>query len=151
MGAMMNYQQQQNNLVQTQSPQPTGQQQYNPNGARGPLAPVASNEALLNPMMPQQTGMFVPTRGSPAGQQQQQQQMSPMATGMMPQQTGFMMPQATGYAAGFQQGYGMQASESRSLSWCYTLADEQQRHTGRYRNEALFLRDWSYIRAKYQY
>lgn len=106
MGAMMNHQNQ-NNLVQTQSPQPTGQQQYNPNGARGPLAPVAGNEALLNPMQPQQTGMFVPTRGSPA----QQQQMSPMATGMMPQQTGYMMPQATGYAAGFQQGYGMQASK----------------------------------------
>lgn len=105
MGAMMQNQQQQ----QHQSPQPSGQQQqqqqYNPNGPRGPLAPVAGNEALLNPMMPNQTGIFVPTRASPAGGNQQ---MSPMATGMMPQQTGYMMSQPTGYAAGFQQGYGMQ-------------------------------------------
>ena len=107
MGAMMQNQQQQ----QHQSPQPTGQQQqqqqYNPNGPRGPLAPVAGNEALLNPMMPNQTGIFVPTRASPAGGNQQ---MSPMATGMMPQQTGYMVSQPTGYAAGFQQGYGMQPS-----------------------------------------
>ena len=112
MGAMMSNPQQQNNLVNTQSPQTTGQQQYNPNAARGPLAPVAGNEALLNPMMPNQTGMFVPTRGSPAGGQS----MSPMATGMMqPQQTGYMMAQPTGYSAGFQQGYGMQPSKHTAL------------------------------------
>ena len=98
--------------------QPSGGQMSN--GARGPIAPVASNQALLNPMQPNMTGMFIPTRGSPVGQQQQQQQqmqpqqtefMPPQQTGFMPpQQTGFMqqpmMSQPTGYAQGFQQGYG---------------------------------------------
>lgn len=87
--------------------QPSG----NSNGARGPVAPVPSNQGLLNPMQPNMTGMFVPTRGSPVGQQQ----MQPQQTGYMQQQyTGFapqqqpMMMQPTGYAQGFQQGYGGQ-------------------------------------------
>ncbi|MBW0478828.1 hypothetical protein O181_018543 [Austropuccinia psidii MF-1] len=38
----------------------------NPNGPRGPLAPVASNAPLLNPLVPVNSGMigFVPTRPS---------------------------------------------------------------------------------------
>ncbi|WWC91237.1 uncharacterized protein L201_006179 [Kwoniella dendrophila CBS 6074] len=90
---------QQTGFQQQQSPQSTG--------PRGPLAPVPANAGLLNPMQPQATGMFIPTRG-----------MSPMTaqqTGFpqqVPQQTGFqqpqMMAQPTGYQAGFQQGYGGQ-------------------------------------------
>ena len=73
------------------------------NGPRGPLAPVPSNEGLLNPLVPAQTG-FVPTR----------------ANGIAPQQTGFqpqpqqpqpMMMQPTGYAAGFQSAYGGQPQQ----------------------------------------
>ncbi|WWD21143.1 hypothetical protein CI109_105624 [Kwoniella shandongensis] len=83
------------------------QQQPNLNGARGPLAPVPSNQGLLNPMQPQATGMFIPTRGlSPLGQQQTGFQPQ----GMMAQPTG-MMPQPTGYQAGFQQGYGGQPQQ----------------------------------------
>ncbi len=69
------------------------------NGARGPLAPVPTNEGLLNPLQPAQTG-FVPTRPgaqSPQGMETQQ-------TGWQQQQQSIMM-QPTGYAAGFQQGY----------------------------------------------
>jgi hypothetical protein len=82
----------------------TGQPQFQ-NGARGPVAPVPSNEGLLNPMAPQRTGMFVPTRGSPMGAGSPQ--------GIMPQQTGYqgMMMQPTGYAQGFQQGYGGQPQQ----------------------------------------
>jgi hypothetical protein len=93
---------------------PMGQMQTQQTGARGPVAPVPSNQGLLNPMQPNMTGMFVPTRGSPVGQQPQQQ-MPPQQTGFMqqPQYTGFaqqqpMMMQPTGYAQGFQQGYGQQ-------------------------------------------
>ncbi|ODO01433.1 hypothetical protein I350_06252 [Cryptococcus amylolentus CBS 6273] len=83
-------------------------------GPRGPLAPVSANQNLLNPMQPQATGMFVPTRGlSPMQSQQtgwQQPQptgmpQQPQQTGMMPQQTG-MLPQQTGY--GGYGGMGMQ-------------------------------------------
>ncbi|KAI9636713.1 uncharacterized protein MKK02DRAFT_26463 [Dioszegia hungarica] len=86
-------------LGQQGTGQPMSQMMMNnPNAPRGPLAPVPSNEGLLNPLQPSQTGVFVPTRGSPAPMGQQ---------GMMPQATGYgMMPQQTGYAAGFQQGYG---------------------------------------------
>ena len=93
-------------LGQQNTNQPMSSMMGQPNGSRGPLAPVPTNEGLLNPLQPAQTG-FVPTR---PGQQQQQ--------GMMPQQTGWqqqqapMMMQPTGYAAGFQQGYQqMQPSE----------------------------------------
>lgn len=43
------------------SPQPVN---LNPNGPRGPLAPVASNAPLLNPLVPLNSGMngFIPTR-----------------------------------------------------------------------------------------
>ncbi|WVQ93256.1 hypothetical protein IAU59_000322 [Kwoniella sp. CBS 9459] len=87
---------------QTGYPQQQQQQQQSPNPAasRGPLAPVPANEGLLNPMQPQATGMFIPTRG-----------LSPMSS----QQTGFpqqnMMAQPTGYQAGFQQGYGAQQQQ----------------------------------------
>lgn len=84
------------------------QQQYNPNAPRAPLAPVPSNEGLLNPLQPSMTGMFVPTRGSPAPSPQQQQQMMPQQTGFMQQP---MMMQPTGYAQGFQQGYGGQPQQ----------------------------------------
>ncbi|KAK8843340.1 hypothetical protein IAR55_006996 [Kwoniella newhampshirensis] len=83
------------------------QQQPNLNGARGPLAPVPSNQGLLNPMQPQATGMFVPTRAfSPLSQQQTGFQPQ----GMMAQPSG-MMAQPTGYQAGFQQGYGGQQQQ----------------------------------------
>ena len=72
------------------------------NGARGPLAPVPTNEGLLNPLQPAQTG-FVPTR---LGQQQPPPAMLPQQTGWQQQQQQTpMMMQPTGYAAGFQQGY----------------------------------------------
>lgn len=91
-------------LGQQGTGQSMAQMMNNPNGPRGPLAPVPSNEGLLNPLQPSQTGMFVPTRGSPQPQ-----------GGMMPQQTGYgMMPQPTGFAGGYQQGYGqMQPSKLR--------------------------------------
>ncbi|WWD06734.1 hypothetical protein V865_004829 [Kwoniella europaea PYCC6329] len=80
---------------QQQSPQNTG--------PRGPLAPIPANAGLLNPMQPQVTGMFVPTRGlSPMTAQQ---------TGFPQQQQQQMMPQPTGYQAGFQQGYGGQPQQ----------------------------------------
>ena len=82
------------------------------NGPRGPLAPVPTNEGLLNPLQPARTG-FVPTRpGSNPG--------------VMPQPTGFggqqpMMMQPTGYAAGFQQGYGAQPQQIQP-SECFNSA-----------------------------
>jgi hypothetical protein len=100
---------------------PMGQIQQQPsgnaNGARGPVAPVPSNQGLLNPMQPNMTGMFVPTRGSPVSQQQMQAQ----PTGFMQSQyTGFaqqpMMMQPTGYAQGFQQGYGGPQMQPSKLS-----------------------------------
>lgn len=74
------------------------------NAPRGPLAPVPVNQGLLNPMQPQATGMFVPTRDLlPMGAQQtgfQPQQQQPQTTSsfhaqqqMMPQQTGFFTGQ----------------------------------------------------------
>lgn len=113
--------------------QPSGSSMSSPNGARGPVAPIPSNQGLLNPMQPNMTGMFVPTSNSPNAQQQQMH-MQPQQTGYMqqPQPTGYMqqqqspmMAQPTGYAQGFQQGYGgpqqqqMQPSKrpSFSLSW----------------------------------
>jgi len=74
------------------------------------MAPVPANEALLNPLQPVRTG-FIPTRPG-QGQQQSGFGMAPQQTGygMQPQQTG-MMPQQTGYAAGFQQGYGGQPQQ----------------------------------------
>ncbi|WRT69028.1 uncharacterized protein IL334_006011 [Kwoniella shivajii] len=95
---------QQTGFQQQQSPQQTG--------PRGPLAPVPANQGLLNPMQPQATGMFIPTRGmSPMSSQQTgfpQQQMSMQQTGFPQQQ---MMAQPTGYQAGFQQGYGGQPQQ----------------------------------------
>ena len=89
----------------------------NPNGPRGPVAPIPQNQGLLNPLIPTQTGLsqFVPTR----------QGLSPSATGMgmQPQQTGFMpqqmqmqqpmYAQQTGYPMQQQQPQfqGMQPSE----------------------------------------
>jgi hypothetical protein len=89
------------------------------NGPRGPLAPVPSNEGLLNPLQPARTG-FVPTRpGSNQGQG-----MMPQPTGFMPQQPQQpMMMQPTGYAAGFQQGYGGQPQQmqpSERITWSPT-------------------------------
>ena len=73
------------------------------NMPRGPIAPIPSNQGLLNPLIPATTG-FIPTRGGGQG-------------GMMPQQTGYMgqqgqmMMQPTGYAQGFQQAYGGQPQQ----------------------------------------
>ena len=70
------------------------------NGPRGPYAPVAQNQNLLQPLLPTQgTGQFVPTG---LGHQQ---------TGMQPQQTGYMGAQPTGmggYATG--NGFGSMSS-----------------------------------------
>lgn len=75
------------------------QQQLQPqmtamNAPRGPLAPVASNEALLNPLQPARTG-FVPTHQT--------------ANNMMPQQTGYMSPMSPpGMSPGMSPGFGQQ-------------------------------------------
>ncbi|KAH9823198.1 hypothetical protein DFH28DRAFT_881263 [Melampsora americana] len=88
--------------------QPTG---FNPNGPRGPLAPVASNAPLLNPLIPTNTGMtgFIPTRpiqSQPTGFVPQQQLMQPnMMTGMSSQNTLTMQP--TGMAQSALQPHGM--------------------------------------------
>ncbi|KIR26661.1 hypothetical protein I309_04430 [Cryptococcus deuterogattii LA55] len=72
------------------------------NAPRGPLAPVPANQGLLNPMQPQATGMFVPTRDlSPMGAQQTGfQSQQPQLTGFQPQQQQQMMPQQTGFYPG---------------------------------------------------
>ena len=75
------------------------------NAPRGPLAPVPTNEGLLNPLQPAQTG-FVPTRAGVEGMGGGGGQ-----NGMMAQPTGLMgqapmQMQPTGYAQGFQQAYG---------------------------------------------
>jgi len=59
-----------------------------PNGPRGPLAPVPLNQSLLQPLIPLQgTGQFVPTQAT--------------GMGFMPQTTGFVqpgfVPQPTGF------------------------------------------------------
>lgn len=71
------------------------QPSYAPVGPRGPVIPVASNNALLNPLIPTQTGMnFVPTR-SPFGNQGGM--MMPQMTGYNPSaMSNMMMPQNTG-------------------------------------------------------
>jgi hypothetical protein len=75
-------------------------------GPRGPYAPVAQNQNLLQPLVSTQgTGQFLPTS---LGHQQ---------TGMMGmQQTGYLGPQQTGYMAPQQTGMGgyggMQGSPS---------------------------------------
>lgn len=84
------------------------------NGARGPFAPVASNQSMLQPLIPtQSTGQFMPTA---LGHQPTGMGMQPQQTGwggmqqMMPQQTGYMQqPQQTGYMQDQQTGYGMQS------------------------------------------
>jgi hypothetical protein len=109
-------------LLSAQQTGAYGQQQPQSTGA--PLAPVPANQGLLNPLIPTQTGFngFVPTRGSPAmNNNQQHNQMMPQATGynmnmgnnnnnmgmgMMPQQTGFN--QYGQQQGGFQ---GMQPSK----------------------------------------
>ena len=72
------------------------------NSPRGPLAPVPANEGLLNPILPNMTGMFVPTRASPISAQQTGYGSSPVSP---------MVMQPTGYAAGFQQAYGGQPQQ----------------------------------------
>lgn len=87
-------------LLNTQS---TGFQGLSPqatassDGPRSPLAPVPSNQGLLNPLVPTNTGFqgFVPTRQSP---------MQPAATGFQPQ----MQAQPTG-----MYNQPMQPSESQ--------------------------------------
>jgi len=78
--------QQQQSYQPSASPNPVQPQQtgYRPSG---PVLPIASNQHLLNPLIPTQTGMtgFVPTRN----------QSSPLP--MMPQQTGWQQPQQTGF------------------------------------------------------
>lgn len=83
----------------------------NPNGVRGPFAPVPGNEGvLLKPLIPTNTGMigFVPTR--PASSPIPPRPMLAQATGFQPQPTGIQainpfQPQPTGFQpqpTGFQ-------------------------------------------------
>ncbi|KAJ7095351.1 hypothetical protein B0H15DRAFT_829165 [Mycena belliarum] len=69
------------------SPQPQSQQSYN--GPRGPFAPVPSNQSLLQPLIPTQTGFnsFIPTRPGAV--------TSPFANPSM--QPSFLSAQPTGY------------------------------------------------------
>lgn len=61
---------------------------FNPNAPRGPVAPVAANQALLAPLQPTRTGFGgVGLMAQPTG----------FGMGMLPQQTGFVMPQVTGF------------------------------------------------------
>ncbi|WVN87949.1 uncharacterized protein L203_103146 [Cryptococcus depauperatus CBS 7841] len=82
--------------------QPTGMPGMS-NGARGPLAPVPANQALLNPMQSQATGMFVPTHNIMSPLRTQPTGFPPQQPQMMPQQTGFggqmgMQPNYTGFS-----------------------------------------------------
>ncbi|PWN52249.1 hypothetical protein IE53DRAFT_10601 [Violaceomyces palustris] len=81
---------------------------YNPNAPRGPLAPVPSNQGLLQPLIPTQgTGQFVPTRQQPTG-------MGGMGmNGMQPQQTGLGgMGMNMGMGMGVGMGMGMQSQQN---------------------------------------
>lgn len=119
-----------NTLSSAPPPQPSTSPQPNPNGPRGPFAPVAQNAPMLNPLVPTQTGFsgFIPTRPASGGMQPQATGMSismnsgmsmaPQPTGMMaqpqmsmgtsmpmsmaPQPTGFMMQQQQTQPTGFQ-------------------------------------------------
>ncbi|KAF8591583.1 hypothetical protein K439DRAFT_1380627 [Ramaria rubella] len=105
--------------------QQTGLYQQAQNGPRGPLAPVPSNQGLLNPLIPTTTGFnqFVPARpasAQPMGQSSFQSPGAPSflqtpptrfgATGShIPQQTGFpgIAPQPTGFPGVASQQAGM--------------------------------------------
>ncbi|UZJ55843.1 hypothetical protein CBS101457_005163 [Exobasidium rhododendri] len=83
-------------------------------GPRGPYAPVAHNQNLLQPLISTQgTGQFLPTslghQATGVGLQAQQTgYMGPQQTGYMAsQQTGFVGPQQTGYNG--QSPFGMQS------------------------------------------
>lgn len=90
------------------SPSPIGQLQQTralspPSVPRGPFAPVASNQPLLAPLVPTNTGFsgFVPTRPSPltaqqTGFQPQLNGFQPQLNGFQPQSNGFQ-PQPTGF------------------------------------------------------
>lgn len=107
--------------------QPTG---FNPNGPRGPLAPVASNAPLLNPLIPTNTGMtgFIPTRpiqSQPTGFVPQQQHMQPnMMTGMSSQPnalamqpTGMGPPSMMGNGSLQPQGMGMMQPQATGMGF----------------------------------
>ncbi|CAO1618113.1 unnamed protein product [Parajaminaea phylloscopi] len=107
---------------------------FNPNGPRGPMAPVPQNQGLLQPLVPTQgTGQFVPTRGMGAqttgwGGMQGQPTGFGSHAGMQGQPTGFggqagMQSQPTGFYSGpsYQQpqqtGYGMGGMMSQPTGW----------------------------------
>ena len=95
---------------------------HNPNGPRGPFAPVPGNQGLLQPLVPTRTGFtgFVPTGlsngpvNSLGGGFQPQHNIPPQQTGFLNQPTGFptnglgqtqgFLPQQTGFqnTNGFQ-------------------------------------------------
>lgn len=110
-------------LQQQQQPQQQQQQQYN--GPRGPFAPVPSNQGLLQPLVPTQTGFnsFIPTRinnnnVSPFGNQNA---ISPFAN----PQPSFLQSQPTGYP--MQQQQPMQ---SQPTGWQPTQQQQQPQPTG---------------------
>lgn len=84
------------NAPMSQLQQPQMAPQPDPNAPRGPLAPVRANEALLNPLQPSMTGMFVPTH-----QTGFQGNMGMQQTGMG---MGGMGAQPTGMGMGMQSG-----------------------------------------------
>ncbi|KAI9631309.1 hypothetical protein KEM48_014485, partial [Puccinia striiformis f. sp. tritici PST-130] len=92
-------------------PQATG---FNPNGPRGPLAPVASNAPLLNPLVPLNSGMngFVPTRPNTNGIQAQPTGFN-VSAGYAPTTANPMMMQPTGMV--LNGGMGMGGLNSNQL------------------------------------
>lgn len=73
------------------------QQQQSYNGPRGPFAPVPSNQSLLQPLIPTQTGFnsFIPTRPNNNASPFQNPPLQPSFLSSQP--TGFQAPQPTGF------------------------------------------------------
>ncbi|KAI8456989.1 hypothetical protein BY996DRAFT_4578923 [Phakopsora pachyrhizi] len=114
---------------------------FNPNGPRGPLAPVAANAPLLNPLIPTNTGMrgFVPTTrqsltAQPTGYQgqsllpHQNATFLPGAMGnslntssMAMQPTGMGTSNVIGSGAVYNQGMGMAQSQFAGMSQVGTM------------------------------
>lgn len=112
------------------APQATG---FNPDGPRGPLAPVASNAPLLNPLVPLNSGMngFIPTRPN---------SLQPQPTGFnapnsqMVSSVGFnttpMIMQPTGMGMGTQAGLQNIQSQPTGIMQPPTFGMMQSQPTG---------------------
>ncbi|KAA1095194.1 cytoskeletal protein binding protein [Puccinia graminis f. sp. tritici] len=113
-------------------PQPTG---FNPNGPRGPLAPVASNAPLLNPLVPLNSGMsgFVPTRpntlqAQPTGFNPTNSQMN-SSSGFTPNPMA-MQPTGMGLGMGNQGGIQMIQSQPTGMMQPPAFGMMQSQPTG---------------------